>query len=104
MSSTTSGDSVDARGFVMVRRLAVALLGRIGRAVFRKDDEFARQQGWQVQVGRFGLSRAYRHPGFGGLAGCPDCRGSGSRQRADCDRCAGTGRVTLDRRPSPGRR
>jgi hypothetical protein len=87
----------------MARRFAVDLLRRIGRSLFRKDDEFAREHGWQVQVGRFGLSRAYRHPGFDGLAGCPDCRGSGSRRGADCDRCAGIGRVTLDRRPSPGR-
>lgn len=80
----------------MAGEFAVALLRRIGQALFRADDEFARGQGWQVQQGRFGLSRAYRHPGFDGLAGCPDCCGSGSRRDAGCGRCAGTGRVTLE--------
>lgn len=88
----------------MAGKFAVALLRRIGQTLFRADDEFARQQGWQVQTGRYGLSRAYRHPGFDWLAGCPDCHGSGSRRGANCDRCSGTGRVTLDQRPSPGRR
>jgi hypothetical protein len=74
------------------------------RALFRSDDELARQQGWQVQAGRFGLSRAYRHPGFDRLARCPDCGGSGLRAGADCDGCTGTGRVTLGRPSSSGRR
>jgi hypothetical protein len=86
----------------MAGGFAVDLLQRIGQALFREDDEFARRRGWHIQQGRLGLSRAYRHPGFDGLAGCPDCRGSGSRQGAGCGRCAGTGRVTLGRRPLPG--
>jgi hypothetical protein len=88
----------------MVRGFVAAPLLGIGRAVFRADDEFARRQGWRIQQGRFGLSRAYRHPGFDGLAVCPDCRGSGSRRGYGCGRCAGTGRVTLPGAAAPGRR
>ena len=88
----------------MAGGFAVDLLRRIGEALFRSNDEFARQRGWHIQNGRFGLSRAYRHPGFDGLAGCPDCRGSGARPGAGCGRCAGTGRVTLPGAPAPGRR
>jgi hypothetical protein len=88
----------------MAGSFVVAPLRRIGQALFHKDDEFARRQGWQVQAGRLGLSRAYRHPGFDGLARCPQCYGSGTRLDTDCDRCSGSGRVTLDQRSSPGGR
>ena len=75
--------------------LIVGLLGRIGHRAFRADDEFARQHGWQVSTGRLGLTRTYRHPGFNRLASCPECYGSGLIAGAGCDRCSGTGRVTL---------
>lgn len=71
------------------------VLGRIGRSAFRADDGFARQHGWQVTSGRLGLTRTYRHPGFDQLASCPDCHGSGLLADAGCDRCSGTGRITL---------
>ena len=82
----------------------VYLLRRIGQALFREDDKLARQRGWHIQHGRLGLSRSYRHPGFDALAGCPDCRGSGSHRGAGCGRCAGTGRVALGQCAAPGRR
>lgn len=81
-----------------------ALLRGVGRALFRRDDEYARQRGWQIQAGRFGMSRAYRHPDFDRLAACPDCLGEGSLAGADCGRCAGTGRVTLGQPSSSGKR
>jgi hypothetical protein len=42
----------------------LVLLQRPGQLLFRADDEFARRQGWQVETGRFGLSRVYRDPRF----------------------------------------
>jgi hypothetical protein len=71
------------------------LLERVGQRVFRADDEFALRHGWRVTPRRLGLARTYRHPGFDRLASCPDCHGSGLLEDARCDRCSGTGRVTL---------
>lgn len=71
------------------------LLERIGQRAFRAEDEFATQHGWQVTSDRLGLRRTYRHPDFDQLASCPDCHGSGLLADAACDRCSGTGRVTL---------
>ncbi len=87
----------------MAESYVIRLLRRIGAAVFRKDDEFARQQGWEITEGRFGLSRTYRHPGFNELASCPVCRGIGSIAGTPCARCSGTGRVRLRRQvPADG--
>jgi hypothetical protein len=77
------------------RKCIAGVLRRIGHRAFRADDEFARQHGWQITPGRLGLTRIYRHPGFSRLASCPDCHGSGRGPHARCDRCSGTGRVTL---------
>lgn len=71
------------------------LLRRAGEAFFSADEEFARNQGWQVEKGRFGLSRTYRHPDFDRLARCPQCSGCGRRGEVGCVRRAGTGRITL---------
>jgi RecJ-like exonuclease len=79
------------------REFIEGLLERIGQRAFRVDDEFARRHGWQVTPDRRGLRRIYRHPGFDRLASCPDCHGSGLVAEATCDRCSGTGRVTLGR-------
>ena len=79
----------------MAETSLIDLLRRLGLAAFRTDDEFARQHGWQVAAGRLGLSRTYRDPRFDGLARCSDCHGSGRYADAACDRCSGTGRVTL---------
>lgn len=88
----------------MTEPFVAGLLRRIGDALFRADDELAQRQDWQVHIGRFGLSRTYRHPGFDRLTRCPDCRGAGRRFDADCDRCSGTGRVTLGQSSPAGRR
>jgi hypothetical protein len=71
------------------------VLGRIGQRAFRADDEFALLHGWQVTPDRLGLRRTYRHPGFNRLASYADCHGSGLLADARCERCSGTGRVTL---------
>jgi hypothetical protein len=77
------------------REVIEELLGRIGHRAFRADDEFALQHGWRVRSDRLGLRRTYRHPGFNRLASCSDCHGSGLLADSRCDRCSGTGRVTL---------
>jgi len=81
----------------MAESYVISLLRRIGAAVFRKDDDFARQQGWEITEGRFGLSRSYRDPRFNELASCPVCGGTGSAGKTRCARCSGTGRVRLRR-------
>jgi hypothetical protein len=51
-----------------------ALAARIRTAadrLFAADDALAQQHGWQVEVGRVGLSRKYRDPRFDGLARKP---------------------------------
>ena len=74
------------------------LLRRAGEVIFSADDEFARNQDWQVEKGQFGLSRNYWHRGFDRLARCPQCSNRGPRGEAACSRCAGTGQITLDDR------
>jgi hypothetical protein len=82
----------------MAESYVIRLLRRMG-AAFARDDEFARQHGWQVSHGRLGLSRTYRHPGFDQLASCPICGGTGSADETECAQCSGTGRV--ERRQIP---
>jgi hypothetical protein len=86
----------------MAQTSVTAFLRRIGRALFRDDEEFARQCGWQIQVGRFGLSRAYRHRGFEVLARGRERCSSGRCRDADCGRCASTDAMLG--RPSAGGR
>ncbi len=80
---------------VNISEFVAGLLRRAGEAIFRADEEFARNQGWHVEKGRLGLSRTVRHPGFDRLARCPQCSGGGRGGQADCFRCGGTGRITL---------
>lgn len=87
----------------MAESYVVRLLRRIGAAAFAQDDNFARQQGWEVRPGRLGLSRTYRHRGFDELASCPTCRGTGSADETECAPCSGTGRVKLQRQAPSGR-
>ena len=83
---------------------ATGLLRRAGEAIFSAEHELARNQRWQVEKGRLGLSRTFRHPGFDRLARCPRCSGLGRDGQACCLRCAGTGRITLGEAvPAPGR-
>ena len=88
----------------MAQFSVTGLLRRLGEALFRRDDELARQQGWEIETGRLGLSRTYMHPGFRRLARCPDCQGRGERMGSSCETCAGTGRVTLPQPSIRGRR
>jgi len=56
-------------------RLLATLLGRValaGDRAFRADDARAASCGWQVAIGRAGLSRTYRDQRFDLLAGCPE--------------------------------
>jgi hypothetical protein len=80
-------------GVIMAEGYVFRLLRRMGAAAFAKDDEFARQHGWQVSHGRLGLSRTYRHPGFDQMASCPTCCGTGSAGETECAQCSGTGRI-----------
>jgi hypothetical protein len=67
-----------------------------GDRLFREQDANARRYGWDVQVRHGGLSRAYRDPRFDRLQACPACRGAGTgEQDRACDRCGGTGRITV---------
>jgi hypothetical protein len=81
--------------------LPATLVRAIGDHLFRDDDARARRHGWQVTSGHGGLSRTYRDPRFDLLQACPACSGSGhDEQDRECDRCAGTGRITLAERLS----
>lgn len=78
-----------------VSDFVAGLLRRVGETIFRSQDEFGQNHGWQIEKGRHGLSRSYRHPGFDRLAQCPQCLGRGRVRRASCERCKGSGRITL---------
>lgn len=69
-------------------------LRRVGEELFREDDGFARQHGWEITVLRSGLGRCYRDPRFEGLCACTQCHGTGEIGREPCATCVGTGRVT----------
>jgi hypothetical protein len=80
-------------------RAAGQLAARVragGDRLFREQDANARHHGWDVQVRHGGLSRTYRDPRFDRLQACPECRGAGTgEQDRVCDRCGGTGRITV---------
>jgi RecJ-like exonuclease len=76
-------------------RLAL-LVRAAGDRLFQAHDERAGQYGWQITVRRGGLARTYRDPRFDRFRSCPDCRGTGiDLAEEPCDRCGGTGRVTV---------
>jgi len=76
-------------------RLAL-LIRRFGDWLYRADDAFARQHGWQITVLRGGLVRVYRDPRFDRFRRCPACGGIGTSPGGEsCAQCAGTGRITL---------
>ena len=76
------------------------LIRAVGDRLFQAQDAQARQYGWQVTARRGGLARTYRDLRFDKLRSCPICRGAGTilADRA-CDRCAGTGRITVGQPP-----
>ena len=76
-------------------RLAL-LIRAAGDRLFQAEDERARQYGWQIMARRGGLARTYRDPRFDRFRSCPVCRGTGTGPtERHCDRCGGTGRITI---------
>ena len=64
--------------------------------LFQAEDIRASQNGWQITARRGGLARTYRDPRFDRFRSCPVCRGTGTGPtERDCDRCGGTGRITI---------
>jgi hypothetical protein len=85
--------------------LLLRLLSTIGSKIFRADDCYAREHGWQISPRHGGLSRAYRDPRFDSLISCAACNGRGFRpDRTTCPDCGGSGRLDLDQTgTTPGR-
>jgi hypothetical protein len=80
--------------------LAATPLRLLADLLFRDDDARARRRGWKVTILHRGFGRAYRDPRFDLLHACPACLGTGTGLPSqDCDRCSGTGRVTLAGKP-----
>ncbi len=72
------------------------LIRTAGDRLFQAEDARARQYGWQITARRGGLARTYRDPRFDRFRSCPACRGTGiSSAEEPCDRCGGTGRITV---------
>jgi hypothetical protein len=82
-------------------RLAL-LIRAFSDQLFQADDARASQYGWQITSRHGGLTRTYRDPRFDRLRSCPACGGNGRNpdDRA-CDRCAGTGRITVSHELRP---
>jgi len=83
--------------------------GRLARSIrafsdrlFQAGDARASEYGWQITPRHGGLTRLYRDPRFDRFRSCPACRGTGTApdDRA-CDRCAGTGRITVSHEVRP---
>jgi len=72
-------------------------LSAIGSKIFREDDYWARDHGWQIIPRHGGLSRSYRDPRFDFLVTCMACNGRGCNPRGvTCSDCHGAGRIVLD--------
>jgi hypothetical protein len=59
----------------MRERIRSSLVARIRASsdrLFRDLDEQARQHGWKMETGPYGLSRSYRDPRFDALRAQPD--------------------------------
>ena len=78
------------------------LISAFNDLLFQADDARASQYGWQITTRHAGLTRTYRDPRFDRLRSCPACRGTGTGpdDRA-CDRCAGSGRITVSHEFGP---
>lgn len=88
-----------------LRQVVGLVTGWIGPAVdglFREDDASARRHGWQVEIRRSGMGRAYRDPRFDRFRRCPECEDSGDDENGRrCRGCSGTGRIVLGPTPTP---
>jgi hypothetical protein len=83
----------------------VRLVRAAGDRLFQAEDIRASQNGWQITARRGGLARTYRDPRFDRFRNCPACRGTctGSAEKP-CNRCDGTGRITVSQTPLADRR
>jgi hypothetical protein len=78
----------------------VRLVRAVGDRLFQAEDVRASQYGWQITARRGGLARTYRDPRFDSFRNCPDCCGTGTGSaEKPCDRCDGTGRITVSQAP-----
>jgi hypothetical protein len=78
----------------------VRLVRAAGDRLFQAEDIRASQNGWQITARRGGLARTYRDPRFDRFRNCPDCHGTGtSSAEKPCNRCDGTGRITVSQAP-----
>jgi hypothetical protein len=84
-------------------RLALLIRAASDR-LFQAEDARARQHGWQITARRGGLARTYRDPRFDRFRTCPACHGTGTGPaERPCDRCGGTGRITVSQPALPDR-
>jgi hypothetical protein len=84
----------------MRKRIRGWLVSRIrarSDRLFHNLDEQARQHGWNMETGPFGLSRSYRDPRFDALRAQPDLSPAGADDTAE--RGAGSRRATGERQP-----
>ena len=78
----------------------VRLVRAAGDLLFQAEDIRASQNGWQITARRGGLARTYRDPRFDRFRNCPACHGTGTGSaEKPCNRCDGTGRITVSQVP-----
>ncbi|MGP0028745.1 MAG: hypothetical protein ACLPKE_36130 [Streptosporangiaceae bacterium] len=95
MSEVGKASGQDGNIARVTGRLA-RLIRAAGDRLFQAEDARARQCGWQITARRGGLARTYRDPRFDRFRSCPACRGTGTgTAEKPCDRCDGTGRITV---------
>ena len=93
-----AGDQRDPRRPRLLSRGTYFLSGAAGQIperLFRRDDMFATENGWRIEVLRGGWARRCRDRRFGSLERCGDCSGAGRVGMLRCGRCAGSRRVSL---------
>jgi hypothetical protein len=103
MSKVAKASSHGGRLTPVTGRLAL-LIGIVCYRLFQAEDARARQYGWHITARRGGLARTYRDPRFDSLRSCALCRGTGTGLADQaCERCGGTGRITVVQQPLPDR-
>jgi hypothetical protein len=103
MSKVGKGSGQGGRLARVTGRL-VLLIRTIGDRLFQAEDARARQYGWHITARRGGLARTYRDPRFDSLRSCAICHGTGTGLADQaCERCGGTGRITVVPQPLPDR-
>ncbi len=103
MSKVGKGSGQGGRLARVTGRLAL-LIRTVGGRLFQAEDARARQYGWHIMARRGGLARTYRDPRFDSLRSCAICLGTGTGLADQaCERCGGTGRITVVPEPLPDR-